>query len=248
MISTRFLVGLATAVVVVTTVSASLSSIEKSELLQAHNYYRSSVYPLATNMVKLEWDEDLARLAQYYSANCEYMRNEHRHDQSEDYDYVGENIAATANYTYNLTRMVQTWWAGQYYYDYSTAYCGDDEEDNNKDKRNDDKEEFDECQSYTQMVWAETYKVGCGAFRCSELRMYEEGDYGAMLLICNYGPGGAYQGLQPYSTGSEPCSGCPSGKNFCTNNLCTGGAIATTTYTWLVAVMVTVVAALQLSS
>ena len=23
------------------------------------------------------------------------MRNEHRHDQSEDYDYVGENIAAT---------------------------------------------------------------------------------------------------------------------------------------------------------
>ena len=23
------------------------------------------------------------------------MRNEHRHDQSNDYDYVGENIAAT---------------------------------------------------------------------------------------------------------------------------------------------------------
>ena len=48
-----------------------------------------------TSVHSQEWDEDLARLAQFYSANCEYMRNEHRHDQSDDYDYVGENIAAT---------------------------------------------------------------------------------------------------------------------------------------------------------
>ena len=45
-----------------------------------------------------EWDSELARLAQYSSAKCEYMRNEHRHDQSTDYDYVGENIAATGEY------------------------------------------------------------------------------------------------------------------------------------------------------
>ena len=41
------------------------------------------------------WDSELARQAQYTSAQCEYMRNEHRHDQSTQYDYVGENIAAT---------------------------------------------------------------------------------------------------------------------------------------------------------
>ena len=52
-ISICFLVGLVTAVVVVTTVSGSLNSGEKMELLLAHNYYRSTVYPLATNMVKL---------------------------------------------------------------------------------------------------------------------------------------------------------------------------------------------------
>ena len=45
-----------------------------------------------------------------------------------------------------------------------------------------------------QMVWADTYEVGCGSFRCSELRMFEDGDYGAMLLVCNYGPG--YVGVQ----------------------------------------------------
>lgn len=44
---------------------------------------------------KQSWDNDLARLAQYWAANCEYEHNEHRHDQSEEYDYVGENVAAT---------------------------------------------------------------------------------------------------------------------------------------------------------
>ena len=59
-----------------------------------------------------------------------------------------------ANYTYNLTLMVQSWWEGQEYYDYSTASCGEDDDDNNNNRRkrkDDDKEEFDECQSYTQV-------------------------------------------------------------------------------------------------
>lgn len=46
-----------------------------------------------------------------------------------------------------------------------------------------------DCIFPPQIVWAETYKIGCGSFRCSELRMFDEGDYGAMLLVCNYGPG-----------------------------------------------------------
>ena len=50
--------------------------------------------------LKQEWNDELARLAQYWSANCELMHNEHRHDQSEEYDYVGENVAATGNPTW----------------------------------------------------------------------------------------------------------------------------------------------------
>ena len=46
-------------------------------------------------MLFQEWDDELARQAQYSSAVCEFMRNEHRHDQSNHYDYVGENIGAT---------------------------------------------------------------------------------------------------------------------------------------------------------
>ena len=59
------------------------------------------------------------------------------------------------NFTYNLTLIVQSWWEGREYYDYSTAYCGDDDGDD--DKRDDDMEEFDECQSYTQ-VGGVTYR------------------------------------------------------------------------------------------
>ena len=50
--------------------------------------------------------------------------------------------------------MVQGWWEGSEYYDYSTAYCGEedeDEDDKDRRKRMDDREEFDECQSYTQV-------------------------------------------------------------------------------------------------
>lgn len=52
MVHTSLLVALVT-VVIATTASGLLTSEEKEEILKAHNAYRSNVYPLATNMVKL---------------------------------------------------------------------------------------------------------------------------------------------------------------------------------------------------
>ena len=40
-----------------------------------------------------------------------------------------------------------------------------------------------------QMVWARTYAVGCGAFRCAELEGAEEANENALFLVCYYGPG-----------------------------------------------------------
>ena len=37
---------------------------------------------------------------------------------------------------------------------------------------------------YTQLVWAKSTKLGCGAIK------YEEGGEGQFYLICNYGPTG----------------------------------------------------------
>ena len=40
-----------------------------------------------------------------------------------------------------------------------------------------------------QMVWARTYAVGCGAFRCAELPGAEDANENVLFLVCYYGPG-----------------------------------------------------------
>lgn len=42
---------------------------------------------------------------------------------------------------------------------------------------------------YTQMVWARTYALGCGAYRCQELEGAEDNNENAVFLVCYYGPG-----------------------------------------------------------
>ena len=45
------------------------------------------------------------------------------------------------------------------------------------------------CVYSLQMVWARTYAVGCGAFRCAELEGAEDANENALFLVCYYGPG-----------------------------------------------------------
>lgn len=201
---------------------AALTDEQKDELLKAHNHYRSRVSPTATNMAALVWDEQLSYLSQYWAVRCEYILNENRHEQDSNYDYVGENIAGSANYTTNLTAMVFNWYFEGRLYDYSTAACTDD----------DGNEEEEGCESYTQLVWANTRRVGCGAYLCEELMDWEDdNDNGddddeksVLYVVCDYGPGGSFAGIKPYETGNTPCTGCPSDLPDCENKLCVGGA------------------------
>ena len=92
------------------------------------------------------------------------------------------------------------------------------------------------------MVWARTYAVGCGAFRCAELDGAEDANENALFLVCHYGPGyvlyislvlvssdhvllqsiysGNFANEPPYTTGSKSCDSCPYTHKYCTNNLC----------------------------
>ena len=63
---------------------------------------------------------------------------------------------------------------------------------------------------YTQMVWAETYKIGCGFI------MHNRGEWYKKVLVCDYGPGGNYVGGEMYKIG-EPGSLC---KGAVENGLC----------------------------
>ena len=48
------------------------------------------------------------------------------------------------------------------------------------------------CLFVMQLVWAKTYRFGCGAYRCEEIMgLEEEVEEGqsALMVVCNYGPG-----------------------------------------------------------
>lgn len=60
--------------------------------------------------------------------------------------------------------------------------------------------------NYTQVLWSQTYKVGCG---------YTP----AAGTVCNYFPGGNYVNELPFIVG-EACSACPTSHPFCNNGLC----------------------------
>ena len=57
---------------------------------------------------------------------------------------------------------------------------------------------------YTQLVWAESDRVGCGA------TSYTEGQWFTTLYVCNYGPNGNFIQGQMYRQGT-PCSQCGAG-------------------------------------
>ncbi len=90
-----------------------------------------------------EWDNELAALSQFWAVSCTIEANENRHEQSLEFDYVGEVSYGTANYTVSLTNMVGEWFQEGINYDYSQRAClnenGEAEDDN------------DECVRYLQV-------------------------------------------------------------------------------------------------
>jgi len=42
-------------------------------------------------------------------------------------------------------------------------------------------------------VWADTFKIGCGASKCSSVVVRGKTWIDATLLVCNYGPGGNFR-------------------------------------------------------
>nr|CAD7261025.1 unnamed protein product [Timema shepardi] len=64
-----------------------------------------------------------------------------------------------------------------------------------------DVNQFRQVGHYTQVVWANTYQVGCGYIK------YQVGSTTYNYVVCNYGPAGNYVGQELYKTG-EACSQC----------------------------------------
>ncbi|NXJ96802.1 PI16 inhibitor, partial [Corythaixoides concolor] len=172
--------------------SWSLSDEDKKIILDEHNKYRSQVSPPAMDMLKMSWDMELEAFAQAYAEKCIWDHNKERGRR-------GENLFAMAP-TLDLEFAVEDWNGEEKYYNLTTSTCVPGQM----------------CGHYTQVVWATTHRIGCGAKFCEKIDGIEtEGMY---LLVCNYYPPGNMKGRKPYKEGPS-CSQCPEDR-VCVDSLC----------------------------
>jgi len=179
-----------------------VSDQEREEILDAHNRFRAKIargeekrgkpgpQPPASNMRKMEWDEELATVAQRHADQCKFA-----HDCSDcrrvDRFGVGQNL-----YIYKQSlRAPDTKWekAVTDWYDEVKLFSN---------KKVEPFQFGSDIGHYSQLIWAETYKVGCGA------TTYKDGKWFATLYTCNYGPNGNFIRGQMYRQG-RACSECP---------------------------------------
>jgi len=198
---------------------------EKRIILDTHNKYRAKIasgnekrgrpgpQPPAANMKQMVWDDELSLVAQAHADQCIF-----------DHDCAS-------------CRKVERWGVGQnlYIYKQSIRKADNDWEravtdwyDEVSLFSNKQVEPFKFSAAighYSQMVWADTDKVGCG------ITSYKEGKWFATLYTCNYGPNGNFIRGQMYSQG-RACSQCPDNTSCSSQypGLCTLGSQAPPTF------------------
>ncbi|XP_057553996.1 peptidase inhibitor 16 [Hippopotamus amphibius kiboko] len=174
--------------------AGALSEDEKHVMVELHNIYRGQVSPPAANMLQMRWDEELAAFAKAYAQQCVWGHNKERGRR-------GENLfAITGEEDLDVPLAMEEWHHEREHYNLSAATCAAGQM----------------CGHYTQVVWAKTERIGCGAHFCEKLQGVEETNI--YLLVCNYEPPGNVKGQRPYQEGT-PCSQCPLGYR-CENSLC----------------------------
>ncbi|XP_057668227.1 venom allergen 3-like isoform X2 [Diorhabda carinulata] len=187
---------------------------QKMYIVDIHNDIRNHVasgletkgklgnQPPATNMLQLEWSDELAKIAQRWADQCIPVNATKQHDTcktTSQFDNVGQNIlTAVTNGTdvSELAILILNW------YKQVVNVIPSDIDHFEGIKRG----QFLIGQ-YTQLVWANTKAVGCG------MSIYKDSPRGFynQRLVCNYGPGGNIIGQPVYLQGI-PCTGCPKGR------------------------------------
>ncbi|CAG9768116.1 unnamed protein product [Ceutorhynchus assimilis] len=183
---------------------------EIEAIVDAHNTFRNRIamgveehgypgpQPAAANMRYISWDNELASVALRWATQCVY-----NHDRCRDLKRfpVGQNIARGNYASRNDLQFVADWFELVHFV--------------NRDMiQKYDKKMFEGLSDYAQLVWADTYLIGC-----ARVSFQEANKEGYIVYIehffCNYGPSGNIPEQSVYKIG-EACTACPEG-TFCTN-------------------------------
>ncbi|XP_040838218.1 cysteine-rich secretory protein LCCL domain-containing 2 isoform X1 [Ochotona curzoniae] len=180
---------------------------DREEILGLHNKLRGQVYPPASNMEYMTWDEELERSAAAWAEQCLW-----EHGPSDLLVSIGQNLAAHWGRYRSPAMQVQAWYdeVKDYTYPYPhecDPWCPE-------------RCAGPMCSHYTQVVWATTNRIGCAVTTCHSMVVWGDVWKNAVYLVCNYAPKGNWIGEAPYKTG-QPCSQCPADyAGGCKDNLC----------------------------
>lgn len=151
---------------------ASAISSEAKECVDAHNRARSKV-----DVAALEWSDELAAYAQKYG---EKQRDHHQCAMVHSQGPYGENLFWGYGKRFTPSDAVHSWEKESNDYHYDSNSCAPGKV----------------CGHYTQLVWADTKKLGCATIACHD---------GATFIICSYDPPGNFVGEWPYQrSGATP--------------------------------------------
>lgn len=134
-------------------------------ITERHNYWRAEL-----GLPPLRWSNELAKVAQNWANELKKRGCEMEHSTNK----YGENI-----YWYKGSKRsspqkaVDAWAAEKQYFNFEKLECNG---------------HWSKCGHYTQLIWENTKKVGCGVAYCGD----EE------IWVCNYEPAGNVVGQKPY--------------------------------------------------
>ncbi|XP_049819288.1 venom allergen 5-like [Aethina tumida] len=161
-----------------------------------------------SNMRAISYDTELEEMARCHVNECKFGGS-NVHDKcrrTSAFKWVGQNVhydksSSFSNswlYPNNTLYVVNSWYKEIIYLDPSTyEYFRYKLKDGIKNEK--------QVGHFTQLVWADTYKIGCArATKKFDQSVYKHG----ILFVCNYGPGGNIRSRQILKKGS-PCSNCP---------------------------------------
>ncbi|XP_064640639.1 cysteine-rich venom protein VAR11-like [Lineus longissimus] len=171
---------------------------QKKEMLDKHNEGRRQQY--ASDMNELSWDEALETEGQRLANTCNYELGP---EPVEGITNVGQ-LKYWETGASNPVKAFDAWYGQHQSYDTATHSCRPGAS----------------CGSFRMVVKNDLTKLGCGVKVCNSF-MSSHGNNAEkvthLYVVCLY-DNAPWTG--PVFTAGKPCTRCPSGKHWCSNNLC----------------------------
>ncbi|KAM5282554.1 serotriflin-like [Hipposideros larvatus] len=163
------------------------------EIINKHNDLRRMAHPSARNMLKMTWNDEVAKNAENWASQCTQAHSP-PYKRRISFAGCGENLYMSSN-PRPWSEAIQTLYneVNNFKYGFGSTRANA------------------KIGHYTQLVWATSHQVGCALAQCPH-SVYK------YYYVCQYCPSGNVNTMKtPYKPG-KPCEDCP---HNCDNGLCT---------------------------